>query len=388
MGAPVSSDLYFYLSYARSSPLFDEESAPDPEFWIRRFFDDLAEAVRRHPDRDPALGAGFFDGLLPAGTGVRQATAAALGTAQVLVPLYSPRYFNSSWALNERTSFEQRLQRAGLDAAAAAQHIVPVLWTPLPPWERRPETSAAIAVAAEPPPEGAEAAVYREFGLQMMCRLTAYQAQYGGIVQTLATRIVTAPAARRLSPEASAEPTAPPSVPQRRSGFRLTVSVLAPAPTDWHPYSGLGYALPLADYVAETAERLGMPTRVVAPGTIGTDLPGPLVVLVDGTADAAAARDAFAELPAYAVPIVVPGDGGRAPDGAVAQQLRGRGPTLVASVGQLGREVPKAVLRARNLYSQHVVRNRPQPGQRMSLRPGVATEPPPSVVRPETEEAG
>lgn len=81
---------YFFISYARS-PLLSHYPGADPDRWVRRFFRDLVVAVRQHASRPSAQIHGFIDQQIPPGSD-RESLLLALGTAQVLVPLYSIGY--------------------------------------------------------------------------------------------------------------------------------------------------------------------------------------------------------------------------------------------------------------------------------------------------------
>ncbi|WP_426505178.1 TIR-like protein FxsC [Dactylosporangium sp. McL0621] len=357
-------DVYFFLSYARSSPVSDEAPS-DPDFWVRKFFNDLSAAIDAHPGRRPDLGRGFFDGLLPAGADVRQARDAALGAAPVFVPLYSPLYFRNDWAVEEQKSFA-----AGRDAAAVLRHTVPVLWTPLPPWDSRREIGQAIAAVVDAPEMRGKTAAYEQNGLRVMSRLDAYAAEYAEIVAVLAARIV---AATRVDPLPSAVTPIRPSGPaERGAGTRLVVSVLAPGDgVAWHPYAASGHALPIAGYVTEAAERLGVPGRAADLAEIDQLQPEPVLVLVDGTAAGPAVQAGLVNLPPWAVPVVVPGAGGVAPQAETVDAVRaaGRpGPPPVRELVELERVVPVAVFQARNQYLKWLSRNWPSSERRLSLR--------------------
>ncbi|WP_433206676.1 TIR-like protein FxsC [Dactylosporangium sp. CS-047395] len=359
-------DTYFFLSYARQAPVEPDTSGITANFWERKFFDDLGTALERHPGRDGGLGAGFFDGLLPAEVDAGRAAADALAAAQVFVPLYSPRYFDNAWALRERESFAARLLAAGLDAEVAARHTVPVLWTPFPPWATRPEAGQAIEAVADAPELRGRTADYEQNGLRVMSRLDAYATVYADIVTVLAARIVSAAGTEPL-PRAAG----PVGSPARGVRSRLVISVLAPdAGVAWHPYAGSGYVRPVAGWVAETAERLGLPARVVELADIDRDTAEPVLVLVDGTADATTVRMRLAGLPPWAVPVVVPGVDGAAPRrDAIEAAASSLAP--VYRVDQLGRVVRFAVFQARNQYLKRLSRSWPSAERRLSLRTDV-----------------
>ncbi|WP_432839251.1 TIR-like protein FxsC [Dactylosporangium sp. CA-092794] len=388
MTAPAQDPLFF-LSYARPSLPAAEMVANDRDYWVRKFFTDLGAAVESHAERRPGLGAGFFAGLLAPGVDLRLARAGALDVARVFVPLYAPLYFVNDWALGERRSFQQRLAGDGLSAAAVARRIVPVLWTPLPPWESRPELDVAREILTGTEAEG-YAESYAQNGLRMMCQLDAYEEQYRAIVRALAGLIVRAAAAEAGGPEAAprdvateaglGDPAAGQSVAATPDPL-LRVGVLPPSEgSGWHPYEDIGHALPVARYVAETAERLGVSTEIVELAGAAPIRPGPLVVLVDGTADGAALRPGIAALPPWAVPVILPGERGAPPRAGVLDILRGaklRGAETVRHLDQLDRFVSLAVFRARNQYLKQMPKDRKLTDSRPSLRSGAGAEEPP-----------
>ncbi len=55
--------MYFFLSYAHSVPV-SSPPQPDSDYWVRKFFDDLAVAVGGRSGQDDGRDAGFYDGLL------------------------------------------------------------------------------------------------------------------------------------------------------------------------------------------------------------------------------------------------------------------------------------------------------------------------------------
>jgi hypothetical protein len=373
---PPVRDVYFFLSYARSSPQPDEQMPAAPDFWVRKLFDDLSAALDRQPGRGRSLGGGFYDGLLPAGADVRQARDEALAAAQVFVPLYSPQYFANRWALGERESFAARLLAGGFGTEAADRHTVPVLWTPLPPWDAQPGIGQALAVASDASEvRPMTVTTYEQNGLRVMSRLDAYAGGYAEIVAALAARIAFVAYDDPL-PRAT-EPVRPIGPADRGTRAKLVVSVLAPGEgVGWHPYAGHGHALPVAGHVAETAERLGLPARVVELTDVDRDVAEPVLVLVDGTAESPVVRAGIEALPAWAVPIVLPGPRGAAPVAEIVTVLQAIGLSaieLVRRLDELERVVPMAVFQARNQYLKRLSRNG-SPGARMSLRHAAADD--------------
>ncbi|MEU6072863.1 TIR-like protein FxsC [Micromonospora sp. NPDC047074] len=346
--ATARRETYFFLSYAHSVPL-SAASRPDTDYWVSRFFQDLTAAVRRGATRAGDLDAGFFDGLVSPGADLRQTLTDALSLAHVFVPLHSPNYFRNAWALGERESFRSRLTR--LAPALAERHLLPVLWLPLPSWGDRPETTRALDLVRD----ADDRADYAENGLRALCKLSAYRRQYESVLAALAERIVTVtetqPLARSRAVTLSSHPV-PDSV-----GPALVITAL----TDharWRPYAGQ-HELAVADYVAATAERLGLPTRIVDLAAARVLAPeSPTVVLVDAATGASAIRAALDGLPRWVVPLVIAADherGETAPE-SISGTLQDAGfPRVlpVRAIDEFERCTPLLVTEARKQFLRH-----------------------------------
>jgi FxsC-like protein len=255
---------YFFLSHAHSAPT---SVGTDSDHWVETFYRDLERHVREMANPATDLDTGFYDGVLPPGADWEAARAAALSASEVFVPLYSPGYFQRSSALSEREAFRGRLEAAQSDWREI--HVVPVLWTPLPPDADHPEIGAAVELVEDAPS-------YAENGLRALQTLSLYREQYDRIVPQLARRIVDAaerhPIGRSPSPIQMDVVEPPPS----ESDF--IVAVIAPTGNDlpdlrdgdtygatsrqWAPFGRID-TLPVAGYAVNTANRLGLPTSVV-----------------------------------------------------------------------------------------------------------------------------
>jgi FxsC-like protein len=277
---------YFYVSYAHSPPLAGTPQVPHDQ-WVREFFGDLTESVRRLGTRRTGVVPGFFDQEIPLGSDWRALLAHALSNTEVFVPLYSPGYFARSWPGREWAYFERRLIEAGVENPI--KRFVPVLWIPLQPGHHPVGFDQALAL-------GAGDGAYAENGLRAMLRLAPYHESYLRIVDRLARQIVdlaeNAPVAPSVVRDIDEMPSpfGPPAAPV------FAVAVAAPVrsgPAGSNPaaYGATGSAwrpfpadqeLSLAEYAATIAEQLGFAVLVAdldqAEGELETS---PGVMLVD-----------------------------------------------------------------------------------------------------------
>ncbi|MEU7982448.1 TIR-like protein FxsC [Micromonospora sp. NPDC049081] len=345
----VGQETYFFLSYAHSVPLSDA-ARPDTDYWVSQFFHQLADAVRERATRLGPLDAGFFDGQVSPGVDLRRTLTNALSLAHVFVPLYSPNYFRNAWALGERDSFRSRLVR--LAAGRAERHVLPVLWMPLPSWGDRPETVQALDLVGDP----GDRADYADNGLRALCKLSAYRTQYRNLLGALADRIVTVTENEPLAPSRATTLTSSP-VPDG-PGAALVVTTLTADRARWRPY-GDQHQLAVADYVAATAERLGLPTRVVELAEArDRAASSPAVVLVDAGVGVDAARSALDGLPRWAVPLVIAADHARGeptPEAIAGSLQDARFPWVlpVRTIDEFERCAPLLVTEARKQFLRH-----------------------------------
>lgn len=254
---PIRRGVYFFLSYAHSPPFAGGlRSDADPSVGI--FFRDLTQAVGLRARPATEMRIGFFDQLIPPGEDLKARLHEALSSAEVFVPLYSPGYFSKSWPLREQEVFRRRLSPFG--PAATDQHIVPVLWTPLPSWEQpQAMTGPRVQVGSE----------YDDNGLRALCMLAPYREAYKQVLASLAHEIVQVVERSPLGPSPAPELDtidlpAPPDA-------RFLVAMLA-AGTDqpalaerpdvwWRPVDGRRVP-PVVQHAGNIAERLGLTTLI------------------------------------------------------------------------------------------------------------------------------
>ncbi|GAA2597249.1 hypothetical protein GCM10010435_90670 [Winogradskya consettensis] len=367
----------FFLSYAHSAPLTDAgRRDTDTDYWVRRCFNDLSQEVARLLSTDPGR-VGFVDYLVEPGADWKAMLTDSLGRAEVFVPLYSPGYFNKSWPLRERATFLDRIARAFADRPDRARaHVVPVLWIPLPSWDKIPELNAALTLGAGIPE-------YAENGLRALCMLASYREQYRRVLNRLAHRIVEVTERSELPP-GEVTPLNEIALPdQMTNETPFVVGVIAERPggvgerSGWRPF-GAAQDPPVAEYVANVAERLGLPTRIIdRPPDLKAVDNSPAVILVDPRA--VDRDDALGELRGHLHPwvttvVVTDRHEPRYPQGGA--EAAGRAVTRLTALGahrvhqafeveELADMMPSAVSEARRQYlrreSVHVPGGSPRP---------------------------
>ncbi len=297
-GASEIPGRYFFLSYARLSPLPPvpgTELTDPPDEWVRAFFRDLSDAVHHRAASGSALRSGFLDVEVSSGPHGQHGLADELGAAEVFVPLLSPDYYRRSWPRTEWAGFEQRLRNAA--AVEQQRRFAPVLWRPQPTGEEVPGLADALSLA-----DGTALRAYADYGLRALLRLPTYYGHYKQIVGELATRIVTIAEKAPLgpSPLSLSEVTDSGSLGIGAKVFAVTVmgrpGARGAQPAEYARLAAerLGFTVQLMDF-AQSAEHLGRAPGVllVYPGSVAGD-------------EARHYLDAeIAELPPWVLPVVV-----------------------------------------------------------------------------------
>ncbi|RAY15953.1 hypothetical protein DPM19_09395 [Actinomadura craniellae] len=372
---------YFFLSYAHSPPLAGHDRS-DPDQWVQQFFDDLTAAVRRAaPGSGPA--PGFLDREIPLGADWKESFTAALGRAEVFVPLYSPGYFARSWPGREWACFHRRMVWAG--QPQPLRRFVPALWIPLPRGQDPPGLREALEVGAAEPE-------YAENGLRALLRLRPYRDTYRQVVDRLAERIVT------LAENEPLGPSAVPDIGEIGSAFgpeeSPAVFTILVASTDgrWRPFPPQ-QRLPLAEYAAEIAERLDFAVVTEGIGKAGrppTDRPG--IVLIDppfaaADEEGAVLRALLRDLPPWMLPVLVldraggPADDARAAIGRAGTPAARQAAAGIGSLRDFVALLPSLITEAERQYLRHARaprRERPPAPElsRPRLSPPTPPEPP------------
>ncbi|GLY00194.1 MULTISPECIES: TIR-like protein FxsC [Actinoplanes] len=336
----------FFLSYAHSVPLSDRRGTDDTDIWVRRCFDDLKREVTALTGA-PSADTGFVDYQAGPGADWKAMLDEQLGRADVFVPLYSPGYFNKSWPQQERAAFLDRVERAFPGEPERGQeHIVPVLWIPL------------LGPGATPVPRDLARAVslgtaipeYAENGLRALLMLTSYATQYHRILVRLARRIVEVAEASVLPPGHSVSIGDIPRLEPAPGTTPFVVGVLGPA-GPWKPF-GKALDLPIAEYAANVAERLGLPAQIAErPADLKAMDTAPAVLLVDHRVSQGRLATLRGRIHPWVRPVVVGDRADRA--GPVVHLLKELGATRVKSahdVTQFAQMMPSVVSEARRQY--------------------------------------
>lgn len=375
MTGPVHG-AYFYLSHARMPSMVIDH-------WVRKFYDDLFEAVRRLGRRQADLEIGFGD-FLPPGADRDAEMERAVGAARVFVPLYSPEYVDSP--PRDRVAFLSRW----VDAGAKTGNVQPVLWAPLAPGREFPDLASALELGADLPD-------YARHGLSAMCRLRVHAGGYEVLVQRLAARIVDAAERAAPVPKTVRQTVElPPSQPE----ISFIIAVIAPnesrmpprrqamcygsRSTAWRPFRN-SHSAPIADYTAQVAASLMMPTRIVdfiasdnrldtSPGVILID---PWVLAQDD--GRAMLRAAFAALRRWVTLVVVVDrndpqyeTGSALADEVMRMGHGAAGHKVVRDVREFEQQVGRLIARTRLQY----LNKSPKPGPETTPPPGA---PPPGL---------
>jgi FxsC-like protein len=265
---------YFFLSYART-PKRDPADKEDPDRWVYKLYRDLCEVILQLTDARPEE-TGFMDRENKLGAEWSPELVNALQRCRVFVPLYSRRYFESSYCGKEWFAFARRQVMNAARGGDVVSAVVPALWTRMNA-EQLPNVAQSVqfdhAVLGER---------YCSEGFYGIMKLQNYRADYQRAVYRLAERIVDVgdasaahaddSAARERGPEDfESLPSAfgPESAPRVADG-QLHISVLAhdvstlppgrlseyygETPRTWSPYRP-DFPQPVADYAGDLARK-------------------------------------------------------------------------------------------------------------------------------------
>jgi FxsC-like protein len=173
---------YFFLSYART-PKRDPADREDPDRWVYKLYRDLCDVILQLTEAQPEE-AGFMDRENKLGTEWSPELVNALQRCRVFVPLYSRRYFESSYCGREWYAFARREVASRARSGDAVSTIVPALWTRMDA-SRLPDVARAVQFDHATFGER-----YSAEGFYGIMKLQNYRADYQRAVHRLAERIV------------------------------------------------------------------------------------------------------------------------------------------------------------------------------------------------------
>jgi hypothetical protein len=255
--------------------------------WLERFQESLQLQVAAGagvPDRTPLV---FLSTADRVPEGAEKQREQALAESRVLVPLFSPAYFEDVRCGREWWYVAGRRE--------GAARIVPVLWEPVPTVLLPP---AVHALRTEQPPPGGR---YARHGLSALVRTGAWGQEYCEVVAAVARRLVEIGrnAARSFDgaaepgalapPDLTAGPSAFPAAPGVLPGAEVRVLYLAApelecgAEPEALPYGALGRPWEVAERVARQARERGLRPLVEQfdPAAEGLPAGRPTVLVVD-----------------------------------------------------------------------------------------------------------
>ncbi|MFN0086412.1 MAG: TIR domain-containing protein [Blastocatellia bacterium] len=190
--------IYFFLSYARASD----------HGYVRKFFDELSQAIRDREGLGQTETVGFLDARnIELGRDWEPEIISALRRCPLLVCLYAPAYFKSEYCGREWEIFrqrrelylEKRLRGAAVNAgehAPAPLEVRPTEDIPRPPvikpviWIPTKKRQIPPIVAAVQYNRENHSPAYESLGLQFMRRHTEYRHDYDLFIEQLADDIV------------------------------------------------------------------------------------------------------------------------------------------------------------------------------------------------------
>lgn len=176
----------FFFSYARHNS--DE--------YLKKFFDDLSGKIRDQLGLDQEEEVGFFDQpQLELGAQWNSILSQQLQECKVIVSLYSPAYFSSTYCGKEWEWFRRRSElfvtterAAGNNDVESPPVIKPVIWIPLSEDQSAPEAVGGTQYFMGDPRDD-----QNKVGLKTMRRRYAtYEATYDDFIETLKNQILEA----------------------------------------------------------------------------------------------------------------------------------------------------------------------------------------------------
>lgn len=287
-GAQPDDGPYLFLSYAHEpSP---NAASPSPSAEVKRFVRDLSSHIRDLVDFDGDIG--FLDRTAPQSTRWTEEVEHAIATCRIFVPLYTPGYFHSQLCGREWYAFHRREVDSWALSGQEPMAIFPVLWRPgdgrwLPPAVKRIQY-ASIGFTED----------YPSIGMEGLMRQSS---QYKTAVNRLARIIVDRASTRAplaAAPQVDRTLTSGNAFIWERRPATLIVLAATygstpgrlelrsspyytpEVPTAWNPYAP-EVQIPLARYVSELVECMGLDSATRWFDELPTTNHEPLLLLVD-----------------------------------------------------------------------------------------------------------
>jgi len=280
---------YFFLSYARGH--FDTGNHPNK--WTVKFYKDLCADIA---ELTGSATPGYMDDQrLKIGTQWPSELTRALATCRVLLPIFSPQYFNSEYCGKEWEIFDRRVVRHSWGGSRPAV-IIPVLWTTMEIADLPEFVQHVQHNQADLPNH------YLREGLYGIMKLGKYREAYKETVLCLARAIVDA-AAAELAPLDESEQVPLDQIPNAFANVkplegsldvRLTIAACdfscrptghskvfyGESPLGWKPYR-LQIDKPIANLADGIIRGMGHRAELRELGAGETEPARPDIVLVD-----------------------------------------------------------------------------------------------------------
>ena len=174
------TDFIYFLSYARDDFYVQGTKGLEEEPYLAKFFKDLRETVRSKAGRVPADRVDFRDTeQLGLGQQWRPAVLDGLQTCRTVVALFTPTFFIRPECGIELGYMLRRRRQSYPEGSQPHDFIIPIVW----------ETGAQIppALASINYFSARLPAAYKEYGLRVLARNTAFATVFERSIQSFAT---------------------------------------------------------------------------------------------------------------------------------------------------------------------------------------------------------
>lgn len=179
---PKYLDYLYFVSYARDDFYIAGSSGLGEDPYLKRFFDELRDAVRSKAGRQQKDRVDFRDTQqIDLGKQWRPEVLDGLQRCRVLVALYTPTFFGRPECGIEVGFMQRRRRHTFADDKAPHDFIIPVIW----------ETPAQIPAALSGVNyfHGELPARYKEYGLKVLARQQRFADDFDQCIQAIASQI-------------------------------------------------------------------------------------------------------------------------------------------------------------------------------------------------------